>query len=563
MNQLEHKNFKRKVSYFSMVLIVLFLFSTALFFTCRGSSGQDGSLRGSPVPSITLLTTTREYDPVRYYSAYRVAEWWNELGLKVNVVPLEFNMLTASVRDYDSEKMDWHVYMYAWTGRVERADPDMFIFSINHSSQTRSAGNNYQGYSNPKFDALAEAQRRITDPEVRRVVVHAAQELLAEDVPFVTLHYRYVLHAYRNKDWSNATLMPGEGLYHEWVPFHIRPLSNRHSNNSVDKWLVIAGNQEPGSLDPITAATVWEWKLLRMMYDKLARVNRNFRPEPWAAESIKYINDRLVEVVLRPGMKFHDGFPVRPRDIKFTFEYMMNSDIPYFNAFLKPISSIDITDEGHIQFHLHQPYSPFVACTLAQIPILPEHLWKGKADDDIIPLVGSGPLRFAEWKKGKSIKFEKYSDYFAASDIHIAGIEYRLFPDSKAMLQALINGDADMTGASLEPEFVDEIKNYPDLRLIQVPDIGFHFMGFNCYIPPFNNKALRKAAARSMDLQVIVDDLLDGYADPGGPGQSISTGNPFWKNHDIKPHVFDIEEARKILQNAGYTWNKQGRLLYP
>lgn len=548
---------------FSKTVMILFIL-IILFnnINCRRENGIDYKT-GEPVPEITLLTTTKEYDPVRYHAAYMIAEWWEQIGLRVNVLPMDFNELTSAIRKYDPENQDWQAFMYWWTGRVERADPDMFLFSINHSSQKGGVGNNFPGYNDPDYDSLAEAQRRINNPEIRRIVVHAAQEKLAEDIPFIALYYRYIIHAYRNDKWQNMTVMPGEGLYHEWIPFHAVPVENEEAEEA--SWLIIASNQEPDSLNPLTAGTVWEWKLLRLIYDKLARVDENFRPEPWAAESIDHIDDTCLEVILRENMIFHDGYPVRPEDVKFTYDYMINNDIPYFSAFLSPIKSVELNEKGIIRFYLHEPYAPFITMTLAQIPILPKHIWSDidPLEMDAVPTVGSGPLKFSEWERGEYIRLSVFEDYFGAKDIEIDGIEYRLFSDTISIIQALMGNEVDMTGALLDPEYIHMIKEVPEIEMIEVPDIGFHFLGFNCMTIPFDDIILRKAASYAMDLQTIIDDLLYGYADMGGGGQSISTGNNFWKNQDIDPHVFDIEKARRILSNAGYSWNEEGYLLFP
>ena len=530
-----------------------------IFNACTKRKTTNAFKSGSRVPAITILTTTEEYDSARYQAAYYIASWWREIGLEVKVEPLDFNMLTSTVRDNKPQDKYWHAFLYGWTGRVERADPDMFLYSITHSSQAGGVGNNYSEYKNPDYDALAEAQRRIADPELRRVVVHAAQAKLAEDIPFVSLYYRHVIHAYREKAWANIIAMPGEGLFHEWLPFQAYPINK---NNTV---LTIAGNQEPNSLNPLTATTVWEWKLLRLMYDKLARVNHSFRPEPWAAEEITQINDTLIEVKLRDGMTFHDGIPVKAEDVKFTYDYMKNNDIGYFRSFLSPIKSVEINNNGYIQFHLHQAYAPFISNTLAQIPILPAHYWVNRKPDDIrnIPLIGSGPLIFNKWTKNEIISFSVYEDYFAIKDIKITGLDYKVFPDIKSILNTLVNNNIDITGVNLNPEDVDYLNDYDDVKVIAVPDIGFHFIGFNCFSLPFSQDVLRQAAALSIDLKFLKDELLKGYGDIGGHGQPISSGNPFWKNKNIPASEFNIEKAKQILKDAGYTWDQDNYLLFP
>lgn len=547
---------------------VLLVLVTALAVTaCSPADFSRADNPDSRIPELTLLTNTENYDPARYHAAHQVAEWWRELGLAVDVIPMEFNDLTHAVRNLEPEDKNWHAFTMSWTGRVERADPDMFIYSIAHSSQAGMRGNNYFEYRNTEYDALAEAQRRVTDPDVRRQIVFAAQEKLAQDVPYITLFYRRVVQAYRQDRWNTMTFMAGEGLYHEWLPFHAKPRREQPEEEPVR--LVIASNQEPSSMNPLTASTVWEWKLLRLMYDKLARVNQYFQPEPWAAREIRQVDDVTVEVVLREGMTFHDGRPVRPEDVLFTYALMQHYQISYFNAFTEPISEISLKGDGTIVFRLKEPFSAFVTMTLAQIPILPEHLWEeilpeleeGAATDmGPIPLVGSGPLVFNSWEPGRWIRFRKHPNYFAAADIQIDELIYSLYPDPEGVFAALLSGEADMTGINLEPAMIPTAEASPDLEVIQVPDLGFHYLGLNCGRPPFDDPVMRRAAAMAVDLDLIVTDLLGGYGDTGGAGQPISTGNVFWKNPEVTRYSFDITAARKMLEEAGYSWDEQGRI---
>ena len=93
-----------------------------------------------------------------------------------------------------------------------------------------------------------------------------------------------------------------------------------------------------------------------------------------------------------------------------------------------------------------------------------------------------------------------------------------------------------------------------------MPDIGFHYLGFNNQKPPFNDRVFREAAARAMDLEYLVEAFLQGYGDSGGAGQPISTGNPFWKNPEVTTYPYDLTTAREVLAAAGYSWDEAGRL---
>src|SRR5690625_822615 len=90
-----------------------------------------------PVPPIEMLTTTEAYDPIRYESAFIVADAWTQLGFEVNVRPTEFNTLLA--RFYDEQ--DFDAAVVGWSGRVDRLDPPHYLATLD-SRQSPLAANN-------------------------------------------------------------------------------------------------------------------------------------------------------------------------------------------------------------------------------------------------------------------------------------------------------------------------------------------------------------------------------------------------------------------------------------
>ena len=62
---------------------------------------------------------TEAYDPIRYESAYIIAESWGELGLDVTVTPPEFRTLL----DRFYSEQNFQATILGWSGRVDRLDP--------------------------------------------------------------------------------------------------------------------------------------------------------------------------------------------------------------------------------------------------------------------------------------------------------------------------------------------------------------------------------------------------------------------------------------------------------
>lgn len=206
------------------------------------------------------------------------------MGVTLNAQPTDFNVLLDIIY---GEDMDYDVYTIGWSGRVERLDPDMFIHSINHSSNAVPGANNTSRYRNPEFDALADAQRSEMDMDERQRLVWEAQRILAEDVPRITTYSRANLQTYNKEKYTNVLNMSGEGLFNEWTPMVVEPLTD-------DKTLIVGSNINITNLNPFAARSVYDWRNLRLIYDKLVCLTVDVEPEPWAATGWDIIDDTLL-----------------------------------------------------------------------------------------------------------------------------------------------------------------------------------------------------------------------------------------------------------------------------
>lgn len=547
---------KRQAWLYFVLAIALLL--TTLSVGSAQASAAEGA--GEVVPSVTILSSLPESNMVNYEMAIEVAEELQKLGVDATAQPIDFAVLLDTIY---AEEYDYDAYTIGWSGRIERLDPDMFIHSINHSDNANAGGNNTNRYRNPEFDALADAQRQEMDIDKRREIVFEAQKMLAEDVPHVTLYSRANMQTYNKERFSDLINIPGEGLFNEWTPFRIKPLTDQTT-------LRVASNVNIDDINPLSSKSVYGWRNLRLIYDKLIRLSPEIEPVPWAASEWDIVSDTEIDVVLREGMTFHDGEPVTVEDVKFSYELFINEKVEYFASFLAPIDTVEITSDNTVRFTLKYPYAPFIMNTLAQIPILPKHVWENienPANYDNLDAIGSGPFKMVRFQTGEELVVERFDDYFDPPIID--GYIFQIFASPEGVLSALELGTIDMVSYDLVPAHTEQIENneggkYDHLELTEAQDTGFFYLGLNLEKPPFNNKAFRVALAHLVDYDLALDVHLNGYGARGGGGLVIVAANEFWHNPEVPIYdTYDPERAREILEEAGFTWNAQGKLVMP
>lgn len=503
------------------------------------------------VPPVEILTTTEAYDPIRYESAYIIAEAWGALGLDVTVTPLEFRTLL----DRFYSEQNFQATILGWSGRVDRLDPQFYLGTLD-SRQGGLGGNNPGGYANPAYDALFDAQSREFDINERQRLVHEAQELYMPDVPVVILFHRDEVVAYNNTAFDNMNAMAGEGLYSEWVPMEAQPLGERRT-------LRIGGPQEPDNVNPLASTSVWGWKWMRLYYDRLVRLSPDVEPVPWMAQSVEALDETTIQVVLREGLKWHDGEDLTASDVAFTFNYYMNSSYSYFDSYLAPVASVEATDDRTVVFSLSTPSAPFATISLSQIPILPEHIWgsienPGDLTPDQIPTVGSGPFTFGRYNRGEIMSLGVFEDHFHADNIQVDGVEFIIYADAEGVFTGMQTGQVDMTAWRMEPGQIPLAEANEALTVVSVPDFGYFHFTFNLREAPFDDRAVRRALTMAMDRERMVNVLLDGRGEVGTT--VIAPVNAFWHNPFVERFEYDMDAARAELEAAGYSWDGEGRL---
>ena len=294
------------------------------------------------------------------------------------------------------------------------------------------------------------------------------------------------------------------------------------------------------------------------------------RPIPALALSWKPLNDTVWEFKLRPDVKFHDGSPFTAQDVVFTFERaakVPNSPAP-FTPITRQIARLEIVDPLTLRITTAQP-APLLPMDLGNLPILSRHAAGGSAPEGRTTaelnrgegLAGTGPFRFAEWKRGGDLILLRNAAYWgdrpAWSKVVLRGLN-----NGSVRVAALTVGDVDMIEdpppgdlATLRKEGRGALVEAVSHRLIYValdqfaePSPGIpDTEGRN----PLKERKVREALSRAIDRKALVDKSLDGLGAPAGdllPWPALGTVK------EAQPDRFDVAAARRLLGEAG--WGK-------
>ncbi|MET3698472.1 peptide/nickel transport system substrate-binding protein [Bacillus oleivorans] len=316
--------------------------------------------------------------------------------------------------------------------------------------------------------------------------------------------------------------------------------------------LTIGITQDENALNPYTYVTGYPGlDLVNLLYDNLFVLDENNIPQPWLVKEYSVSKDGLTyEFTLHENIKWHDGEALTAYDVKFTIDYFIVHPKSRFTNPLQSIASVEVQDDTSFTLVLSQADPNFMIQPLADLPILPEHIWTNVTDpDNETNAVGSGPYQLVEHSSGQYYKMAAHKDYFMGEP-PIGEIVFPIIEDTTAMFTALQAGEIDAISTSIAPELVNQFESNPALKVVRGAGYSTTLFQINAEKYPMSETAFRKAIDYAIDKQNLVDTLLLGYAELGSPG--FIHPSSLYYNDELTP-VFDPDQAEQLLEEAGFT----------
>jgi peptide/nickel transport system substrate-binding protein len=259
---------------------------------------------------------------------------------------------------------------------------------------------------------------------------------------------------------------------------------------------------EDGSLTPYTFTT--GYPLVMLVYDSLTWRDAGGVPRPWLASSGRRdAAGRTVTVRLRRGVRWHDGRPLTADDVVFTYRFMAERAHPRFTPQLRDIAAVTATDARTVVFSLRRPSLGFEDQPLADVPILPRHLWEGLPAGQAAPRglpIGSGPYRLVRHVVDGRYSFRANRGYFHGApsvdtlQVPIVGREASAFAQLK-------RGSLDAAPVNLPAGAA--IERSGSVRFAEGVSFNGTMLEFNVARAPFDRLAARRAVSQALRLTAI------------------------------------------------------------
>ena len=324
--------------------------------------------------------------------------------------------------------------------------------------------------------------------------------------------------------------------------------------------LIVRNSGDPMSFNPSVASDDNLYYAAMCMFHRLTKLDTTKSPVPDAAESWDVSEDALtITWHLKDGLKWSDGEPLTADDVKYTFDYIKEHPETYFSTSMQIVDSIEVVDDLTVVFHMNTADMSFVArIGWYGTFILPEHVFNNGQKWEENPAstipVTSGPYKYGSYTQGSDITLVANEDYVEGAPA-IKKIIFSIIPDDATAIQALLNGELDYM-QNVPSAYADQLLADPNYRMIRDIYPSPYRIIFNVNDPIVGDLAVRKAIALCINREDISAKV---YANIMPPEYSAYPSCVTWCSNttDVYPSQ-DIEAAKKVLEDAGYTKDADG-----
>nr|WP_280520006.1 extracellular solute-binding protein [Rhizobium cremeum] len=288
-----------------------------------------------------------------------------------------------------------------------------------------------------------------------------------------------------------------------------------------------------------TARGIWDPEYGNLFYESLMTRSSD---EPFSlygllAETVEMDADRTyLQFNLNPKARWHDGMPVTPEDVIFSFNLLQEKGRPPYNRRMAVVDKLEKVGENSVRFTFNDKANRETPLMIAMSPILPKHATDVATFDQSslsIP-VASGPYKIKAIKPGEKITWERDPNYWGKDLPSKVGfdnydeISVTYFLQDSTLFEAFKKGDIDIypegdSGHWTRAYDFPAAQNGSVVKETFQPGLPSGMLGFvfNTRRPLFADENVREALSVAFDFEWVNKNLY---------GSSFKRSQSFWQN---------------------------------
>ena len=355
---------------------------------------------------------------------------------------------------------------------------------------------------------------------------------------------------------------------------------------STKNEVTIGITNPPGAFNPIARNDNTAWFVSTMVYSPFIMQGSDLEFHLKLAESIETEDNQTFTIKLHPDAVWSDGEKLTADDVLFTAKTIGTKEAAAISYGINQIKGYDDTgiladpnaelegvkkvDDATVQFITKQPMDIelFYSLVASQFLTIPEHIFAEIAPADLAthsymqnPPVASGPFTFGEYAANQYIALKSNDTYFLGRP-KIDALYFKLMPAANIVAQ-LQSGEVDMNYPGIGTIAASDFERVQNLSNVDSEfglDLDYNFLTFNFREGKELDVKVREAIAHAIDREMIVNNLLKGQGVVNDV--TYSKQNKYY-NENLETIKYDPEKAKKLLEEAGWDFNRQLTVTVP
>jgi len=335
------------------------------------------------------------------------------------------------------------------------------------------------------------------------------------------------------------------------------------AEKEIAKEIVIGRLEDSTDLDPVTQdgnPNIWVFNLV--LEGLLKTSDDGTTIEPCLADSWDISEDGLTYTFhLKKGVKFSDGTPVTGEDWVWTFLRARDTEESIWNFSLEALEDATAPDDNTLILKLREPWAPFLSDVAMFNVFVQKKAYYEKVGQEAYSQkpIGTGPYIVKEWERGEYLTLERNPYYHIKGLPKTDQVKFVVISDSNTRLLQLESGQIDV--ATFIPfNKLEELENNPQTKVILFPSTAVKTVVFNHTEKPLDDQRVRLALEYATDKQALLEFILFGY---GEVSTTYTTKGNLFFNSDIKDRGYDVDKAKALLAEAGYSDGFETEFLLP
>lgn len=273
------------------------------------------------------------------------------------------------------------------------------------------------------------------------------------------------------------------------------------------------------------------------------------------------------DFTLRDGVLFSNGEALTSEDVKYSFERLLsmaqqNTDIAaevkggqaMLDGKAKELEGFMVKDDTHFSVTLEGPNAGFVAeLSSPAMSIVDEKTTRAAKNFGIEPdeTIGTGPYMIVEWVTNDHFTLE-YNEHYWGAEPSVKTVVTYIIPDESTRDLMFQNGELDILDlASVDTVLVQKSYKIDHAdKIVSTPNVGETFLILNENNTFLKDANVRKAINMAIDVDAIIESIFGGEAHHE---RGIIPTGVWGHNDNLEGFPYDVEQARKILEDAGYS----------